>query len=173
MLVKGAPGDLPPLELIMIQSTDSFMRHHASNEETGDKPGIALENDDAITWKKKQKHYWPFLMGIHRSPWVPLKKFSLLLAWTNNWYCRWFHTFTRTRGIIIILAVDILDNILQWVSNEHHSVLAHMKGPHYWPFVKRIQRWPVDSHHKGPVMRKTFPCLAVIIKSWTGPTAPL
>ena len=29
----------------------------------------------------------------------------------------------------------------------------------YWPFVKGIHRWPpVDSHHKGPVMRKASPC---------------
>ena len=24
-------------------------------------------------------------------------------------------------------------------------------------------RWPVDSHHKGPVMRKAFPCQGVIM----------
>ena len=35
---------------------------------------------------------------------------------------------------------------------------------HYWPFVMGIHRWPVDSHHKGPVMR----CRALIlcVVSW-------
>ena len=30
--------------------------------------------------------------------------------------------------------------------------------PHYWPFVMGIHRSSVDSHHKGPVMQKAFPC---------------
>ena len=29
-----------------------------------------------------------------------------------------------------------------------------IKDPHYWPFVRGIHRWPVDSSHKGPVMRQ-------------------
>ena len=37
------------------------------------------------------------------------------------------------------------------------------KGPHYWPFVNGIHRSPVDSIHKGPVMRKAFPCLDAIM----------
>ena len=27
----------------------------------------------------------------------------------------------------------------------------------HWPFVRGIHRWPVNSPHKGPVMRKMFP----------------
>ena len=30
--------------------------------------------------------------------------------------------------------------------------------PHYWFYVRGIHRWPVDSPHKGPVMRNSFPC---------------
>ena len=44
----------------------------------------------------KWKHfprYWPFVRGIHRSPWIPLTKasdaelwwFFLICAWTNGW----------------------------------------------------------------------------------------
>ena len=32
------------------------------------------------------------------------------------------------------------------------------KSSHHWPFVRAIHRWPVDSPHKGWVMRKAFPC---------------
>ena len=32
----------------------------------------------------------------------------------------------------------------------------HIKGPYYWPFVKRIHWWPVDSPHKRLAMRKAF-----------------
>ena len=32
------------------------------------------------------------------------------------------------------------------------------KSSHHWPFVRAIHRWPVDSPHKGWVMRKASPC---------------
>ena len=37
-------------------------------------------------------------------------------------------------------------------------------------FVRRIQRWPMNSLHKGPVMRKMFPYDNVIMR-WTSPFA--
>ena len=40
---------------------------------------------------------------------------------------------------------------------------ANIKGTYYWPFVKGIHRWPVDSLHKGPVMQKAFPCPDLIM----------
>ena len=40
---------------------------------------------------------------------------------------------------------------------------TNIKDMYYWPFVRRIYRWPVDSPHKGPVMRKAFPCHDVIM----------
>ena len=35
----------------------------------------------------------------------------------------------------------------------HYDVMTWKRFLHYWPFVRGIHRWPVDSHHKGPVMR--------------------
>ena len=37
------------------------------------------------------------------------------------------------------------------------------KAPHHWPLMKGIPR-AMDSRHKGPVMRKAFPCYEVIMK---------
>ena len=37
------------------------------------------------------------------------------------------------------------------------------KTPHYCSFVKGIQRWPMGSNYKWPVMRKGFPWLDVIM----------
>ena len=37
-----------------------------------------------------------------------------------------------------------------------------ISSPCYWPFVRGMHRWPVDSPHKGPETRKAFPCLDVI-----------
>ena len=31
-----------------------------------------------------------------------------------------------------------------------------IKVPHHYSFVRGIRQWPMDSPHKGPVMRKTF-----------------
>ena len=35
--------------------------------------------------------------------------------------------------------------------------------PHYWPFVLKNHRWPVDASHKEPVMRKAFLCHVIIL----------
>ena len=42
------------------------------------------EHDGAIT-QKSFPHYWPFMRGIHRSPWCRALMLSLTLAWTNCW----------------------------------------------------------------------------------------
>ena len=42
----------------------------------------------------------------------------------------------------------------------------NMKYLHYWPFVRWIYRWLVDSQHKGPVMGEAFPCHDVIMDVW-------
>ena len=33
----------------------------------------------------------------------------------------------------------------------------YIKVPHHYSFVRGIRQWPMDSPHKGTVMRKTFP----------------
>ena len=35
---------------------------------------------------------------------------------------------------------------------------GNTKAQHNWLFMRRIYRWPMDFSHKGPVMRKAFPC---------------
>ena len=45
----------------------------------------------------------------------------------------------------------------------HAEIKENMKAPHYWPFVRGIHRWLVDSPHKGPVTRKMFPFDEVIL----------
>ena len=39
----------------------------------------------------------------------------------------------------------------------------HIKALCFWPFVRGIHRWPVDSPHKGPVIQKAFTCHDVIM----------
>ena len=38
-----------------------------------------------------------------------------------------------------------------------------IKDAHYWPFVRGIHQWLVDSPHKGPVMHEAFACHEVIM----------
>ena len=37
------------------------------------------------------------------------------------------------------------------------------QSQHYWPFVRGIHQWLVDSPHKGPVNQKAFPLHDVIM----------
>ena len=43
------------------------------------------------------------------------------------------------------------------------QIKENIKAPRYWPFVRGIHRWPVNSPHKGPVTRKMFPFDNVIM----------
>ena len=71
-------------------------------------------------------------------------------------------------------------------SHEHHVVSNHRsfdclfhslceptskkhQNPHYWPFVRAIHRWLVNSPHKGPVTRKKLPFDDVMMDSVTPP----
>ena len=46
---------------------------------------------------------------------------------------------------------------VQYKNKENANAL------HHWPFVRGIQQWLVDSPHKGPVMKKAFPCHGIIM----------
>ena len=51
---------------------------------------ISQPHDDVIKWKYFPR-YWPFVLGIHRSRWIPHTKtrealmFSLIYTWINGW----------------------------------------------------------------------------------------
>ena len=78
---------------------------------------------------------------------------------------RLLQAITRS-GVLVLHYNDVI-----WASRRINSpvtwtfvqqrVQANNKG-HYWPLCEGIHRWPVDSPHKGPVMRKAFPCYDVI-----------
>ena len=40
----------------------------------------------------------------------------------------------------------------------HTYIKENIKAMRYWPFVRGIHRWAVDSPHKGPVTWTMFPC---------------
>ena len=44
------------------------------------------------------------------------------------------------------------------------QIKENIKAPCHWPFVRGIHRWSVNSPHKWPVTRKTFPFNDVIMK---------
>ena len=54
-------------------------------------------------------------------------------------------------------SLDCLFNSLCAPTSKRHQ------SPHYWPFVRGIHRWPVNSPHKGPVTRKKLPFDDVIM----------
>ena len=59
---------------------------------------------------------------------------------------------------VLIVAIWLFIQQTALVSNEEIMYVLH-----YWPFIKRSHRWPMDSPHKGPVMRKKC---HIITSSW-------
>ena len=62
----------------------------------------------------------------------------------------------------------LLNTLPRMISKKHQSSAwgtnrslgwyqRNIKALHYWPFVRGIHWWPVDSPHKGPVMQKNVP----------------
>ena len=115
---------------------------------------------------------------------VSLDKYSIWPLTWDDFTLMWQHTNVQ----MIMCQKDRLPSAattlvtLQWHYRERDGVLnrlfaqpcvqAHIKenikSPRHWLFVKRIHRWPVDSPHKGPVLRKMDPFDNVImpLKSW-------
>ena len=75
-----------------------------------------------------------------------------------------FKTLKR-RHISSVMASHIsrLFNNLFMLASKKASKLC-IYGPLWEESIGDRHRWPVDSPHKGPVMRKAFPCYEVIMK---------
>ena len=66
---------------------------------------------------------------------------------------------------------DVWRNHLTHDASNHRQLAGVLKtlfsatiqALHYRPFVSGFHRWPVESPHKGPVMRKVFPCHDIIM----------
>ena len=67
---------------------------------------------------------------------------------------RWHNVVSNHRPF------DCLFNSLCGLTSKKHL------SPHYWPFVRGIHRWPVNSPHKGPVTRKKLPSDDVIMATF-------
>ena len=57
-----------------------------------------------------------------------------------------------------VTSVSIVYSTICWGADKKHT-----KAPRALAFVREIHRWPVDSPHKGPVMRKMFPLNVVFM----------
>ena len=49
-------------------------------------------------------------------------------------------------------------NWMVWSTASPSQQQINIKLLHYWPFVRGIYQWPVDSARNGPVMWKYFAC---------------
>ena len=57
------------------------------------------------------------------------------------YFCRYIstlHKFITNTGILLYDVISKHDNVIKW---KHF--------PRYWPFVRGIHQWPVNSPHKG------------------------
>ena len=55
-----------------------------------------------------------------------------------------------------------------WVVEDHGDVTTSNRLPHYWPFVKGINRPPSDSPHNEPVLRNIDVVFTVSFNSLRG-----
>ena len=62
-----------------------------------------------------------------------------------------------------VMASEVINNSTVCSTGVFDVHKKKIKIPHHWPFVRAIHRSPVDSPHKGPVMRKCFTCHDVIM----------
>ena len=73
-------------------------------------------------------------------------------------------TSYKCHGVSNKRQINCLFNSFLSLPSEKASKL-HITGP-----LRRIHQWPLDSPHKGPVMRKASPCHDIMISSTGQPT---
>ena len=133
-------------------------------------------HNDVIKWRHLR--YWPFARGIHRSPlnsphkgqWRGALMLSLICAWINDWvnsceagdlrrHCAHYDVTVMATNWMIPQLSPVLytkrDITCSSVCSSSHQ-RKHLSSTSL-TFVRGVDRWPVDSHHKGPVKRKMFP----------------
>ena len=88
----------------------------------------------------------------------------ILNKWKYSIVQRYQHFDALQWSHIIVKESQITCHSIVWSAacSVYHQ--NNTKALHYCPFVRGIHRWPVDSPHKGTVMRKTFLCHDVIMK---------
>ena len=79
---------------------------------------------------------------------------TVLNVYTNYW--------DVTGALRNLKLVKSSEQFLQLLIQAYFKV--NIKGPCYWPFVKWIHWWSVDSLYKGPVTQVMFPFYDVILK---------
>ena len=66
------------------------------------------------------------------------------------------------------MASEITTLTIVYLTIIEAQINENIKAPRYWPFVRGIHRGPMNSPHKGPVVRKMFPFddVRLTIKAW-------
>ena len=165
-------GDTKPSPLVSVKFGDceevilllSWCERSGQVDGRSDGPENMEDNtpghDDVIKWKHFPRN-WPFVRGIHRSPVNSLHKgqwrgafmCSLICVWINGW------VNNRKAGDLRRYGAHYDVTVMAAVFRKTHSAIFMMTSsngsflPRYLPFVRGIHRSPVNSTHKGPVMR--------------------
>ena len=99
---------------------------------------VYASHDDVIKWKHFP-HYWPFVLGIHRSPmnsphkgqWCGALMFSLICAWINGWVNKGKAGDLRRHGAYYDVTVMFCNKCLpDWrlLRNEWRGVYISRRG---------------------------------------------
>ena len=105
----------------------------------------------------------------------------ILHMWTRDWNeeisSRYLHLDHLQLSNVYIIYMYIYHSDVTWTSLCPKSLATRLfvqelvaadireniKATHHWPFVSGIHRWPMDSPHKGRIMRKVRPWRDVIM----------
>ena len=88
--------------------------------------------------------------------------------WWNKRMSGWHEALRKTifsKVNIITFGVS-MEHQIDCLFNELFKLTKTIKAPHNWSYVRRFRSYLMNSPHKGPVMRKVFPCLGVFMGSW-------
>ena len=163
----------------MTASVQSFClslewRHNGRNSVSNHQPHDCLLNH-LFRRRSKKASKLAFVRGIHRWPVNSLHKWPV----TGKMF---------PFDDVIMVYMPILT--ITATSNDRHGILntgqmsvclilcldweqRNIKSLHYCHFVRGINRWPVDSPHKGAVMRKMCPFDDVMFVNTAHPSRPL
>ena len=158
-----------PIIIVFLNAKSQVISSSSSQDDIVQTKPDPLLHEDVINWKH-YPGYWPFVIGIHRSPVDSLHKgqcrgalvVSLICAWTNGWpNNRDAGDLRRHRGHYDVTVTFLTENVSE-VGNSALIARPTTMGPvitEMWPWKKfwRKERRRIRKRRKNSGKRNIQP----------------